>query len=1049
MEAWENLQRAAGVSPPKSSWERLKEAAQPPVADRQEQSAIAAERAHEASVPAADRQEQSAIKAQQAHEATQAAAAACSQQEGRCRPVAISTPRQTTVQIAVAPATKQQEGRYRPVAIPMPQQVETKPATPVSTPKAAQRSGNYNLQGLPDLGRGPSRVAAIEKPIKSGWADERVWDRQISTAIGTLEKPKISTLPFTGEPPALMLLSATAATNQQEGRSRPTAVSTTKQTKEQSSLATERADEADKMMVSSESRQRQQALATERADEADKMLVPSASRQAAQSTTTSSAKSQEGRRRPAAIDMPKQVVTQEEWAAQQWNALTQKINDTQTKLDAANARYASVARYGTVEDRISLRTEIRDLEQQIKDLKKERGDPNLLERIEKTLSGSAKLYGAQFLGVDEWLSNVEQSYQEWKEDAGIPSGGYKDGPGGRVWGEEPTAESAKKQAEYVQNLGSNLKESGAANVERAKEGLDGVGRTLVDVGVAGSQMLGDVGLGIVTGGGSMLPMLVRSFGGGVQEAREKGYSVAQQTGLGLASAATEYFTERLFDGNPAYDKDGLINKLVERVAGDGKLVSALSSVPAEIISEGLEEVIADILEPISEKVLTGNWTGYDIEQIIHDGIVGMALGGLGQGGQYIADKTRGAVDVALGSADAKSKPRMSMEDFVNTESPVWNNVEYKDIDTQQRLMQEKHQEMVAAGEVVTVPESAMDEVAQSYPDLRHMKKSERNPILKQKIRELKDNLREMLNGLKGAYEFEVNGYILEARLYDTGIKEVLEKITQEKAEMLTQSGEIFRKAQYLYSTPDYKKNTDIYRWNYFYTPVQIGDQIVGVRIAVRDVIEGQNHLPESQIYNWNIKENASLGGGQPGQTTSSLNASSDASSAGALGGGGRGGMPDRSGASSATTGDKIPQPPNGVKPGESAPASYADTLREMQQPGARQPVSYTDELAHVNELLQNAALPPRDQAYIQEDIADAQRSCDAAMKAIVNPNTTSEERAQAVRRAIDALDYARQRINDLGLPATQLGVSTAQDVLADISERLKPYWDELGGFREP
>ena len=119
--------------------------------------------------------------------------------------------------------------------------------------------------------------------------------------------------------------------------------------------------------------------------------------------------------------------------------------------------------------------------------------------------------------------------------------------------------------------------------------------------------------------------------------------------------------------------------------------------------------------------------------------------------------------------------------------------------------------------------------------------------------------------------------------------------------------------------------------------------------------------------------------------------------------------------------------------------SYANTLREMQQPGAWQPKSYADDLAHINELLQNAALSPRDKAYIQEDIADAQRSCDAAMKVIANPRTTSEERARAVRRAIDALDYARQRIDDLGLPATQLGVSTAQDALAEISEKLKPY----------
>lgn len=266
--------------------------------------------------------------------------------------------------------------------------------------------------------------------------------------------------------------------------------------------------------------------------------------------------------------------------------------------------------------------------------------------------------------------------------------------------------------------------------------------------------------------------------------------------------------------------------------------------------------------------------------------------------------------------------------------------------------------------------------------------------------------------------------------------------------MLTQSGEIFRKAQYLYSTPDYEKNTNIYRWNYFYTPVQIGDQTVGVRIAVRDMLHPTDGAMDSQIYNWGIKTNTALGGGEPGNMPNRSDASSAVSVVDALGGGSRGPKVASSGASSATTGDNIPQPPNAVKSGQSAPASYADTLREMHHPGARQS-TYADDLAHVNELLQNAALSPCDQAYIQEDIADAQRSCDAAMKAIVNPNATAEERAQAVRRAIDALDYARQRIDDLGLPATQREASVAQDALADISEKLKAYLDKLSGFGKP
>lgn len=114
-------------------------------------------------------------------------------------------------------------------------------------------------------------------------------------------------------------------------------------------------------------------------------------------------------------------------------------------------------------------------------------------------------------------------------------------------------------------------------------------------------------------------------------------------------------------------------------------------------------------------------------------------------------------------------------------------------------------------------------------------------------------------------EFEVKGKVLEARLYDTGIREVLEKITQDKASMLYESGEIFKNAQYLYSTPDYDGDPNVYRWNYFYTPVQIGDDVVGVRIAVRDMKQTAHNQMESQLYHWGIKKDVALDGGSPGK----------------------------------------------------------------------------------------------------------------------------------------------------------------------------------------
>ena len=222
------------------------------------------------------------------------------------------------------------------------------------------------------------------------------------------------------------------------------------------------------------------------------------------------------------------------------------------------------------------------------------------------------------------------------------------------------------------------------------------------------------------------------------------------------------------------------------------------------------------------------------------------------------------------STETERRP-MSMKDYADSNSPVWNNLAYDDTSSQQKAMKETHDRMVTEGKVVEVPESTMQKTAESFPDLRGMKKAERTPILNQKMSEVKTSLRQFLSGLKGGnFEFEVNGNVLEAKLYDTGIKEVLEKITQDKANMLSQSDQIFMNAEYLYSLPDYEGNSEIYRWNYFYTPVKIGDSTVGVRIAVRDMV----NPAESQIYNWGIKKAPTLDGGSPEQSSLSPDVSS-------------------------------------------------------------------------------------------------------------------------------------------------------------------------------
>ena len=184
------------------------------------------------------------------------------------------------------------------------------------------------------------------------------------------------------------------------------------------------------------------------------------------------------------------------------------------------------------------------------------------------------------------------------------------------------------------------------------------------------------------------------------------------------------------------------------------------------------------------------------------------------------------------------------------------NVDYKNKEERSSIQRETHDRMVSEGKVIDITKSVKDK-SESFPNLRSMKKSERLPIIKQKMVELKNTLREQLNKLKvNSFEFDIKGNTIEARLYDTGIREVLEKLTQEKAGMISLSKEIFESAEYLYSTQDKSGDTNIEAWDYFYVPIKIGDETSGVRIATRKPVSSK----ESQIYNWGIKKDTSLGG---------------------------------------------------------------------------------------------------------------------------------------------------------------------------------------------
>lgn len=196
---------------------------------------------------------------------------------------------------------------------------------------------------------------------------------------------------------------------------------------------------------------------------------------------------------------------------------------------------------------------------------------------------------------------------------------------------------------------AKLKSDAEYGIAKEKEGLGAIGRTAVDVGVAGGQMAMDA----LAGG---LPSIAtRVFGDSTQEAKEtispdattaermEGKTKALAYGAG--SAAVSVATEKLANiaapfkkvfGGGMFDKaiDGALAKMSGSAAGKAALKAAGS-----FATEGLEEVVEDALQPILQKATydenalsqykdTDYWTN-----VLYDGLIGGILGLAGSGAE--------------------------------------------------------------------------------------------------------------------------------------------------------------------------------------------------------------------------------------------------------------------------------------------------------------------------------------------------------------------------------------------------------------------------------
>lgn len=181
--------------------------------------------------------------------------------------------------------------------------------------------------------------------------------------------------------------------------------------------------------------------------------------------------------------------------------------------------------------------------------------------------------------------------------------------------------------------GQKLVEEGSMGVESAKAGRSAAGKFLVDLAVQATMIGGDMLLGLATGGG-MAPLIARAYGGSVNEAITDGADYNLASLYGAAAAATEAFTERMFDGFAQVYGQGDSTKLVSYVSGKLAKTDAGRLAWQYIINgmgEGVEEVVSDLVNPLIKTIYNGkklsqNYKDLNIGDIAYDFIVGAALG---------------------------------------------------------------------------------------------------------------------------------------------------------------------------------------------------------------------------------------------------------------------------------------------------------------------------------------------------------------------------------------------------------------------------------------
>lgn len=187
-------------------------------------------------------------------------------------------------------------------------------------------------------------------------------------------------------------------------------------------------------------------------------------------------------------------------------------------------------------------------------------------------------------------------------------------------------------AEKLNEAADTLSASAQEDINEAKDDLGFGGQLAVDLGVAGTQLAGDALVAAMTGGSSLLPMAIRSFGSSAQEARQEGATLGKQVVYGAASAALSAGIEKLSNFAKPLSKmfgKGVADDFITKLSGKlGETVAGRTALSA--IGEGGEEFLEGILSPVLQRIYDedAKITVDTLAEAGYNALIGAGLGGI-------------------------------------------------------------------------------------------------------------------------------------------------------------------------------------------------------------------------------------------------------------------------------------------------------------------------------------------------------------------------------------------------------------------------------------